>query len=167
LQAWMDLRVSLVRYLRRRGVGHADAEDAVQSVFFHLLARKEILHTLLGAQLPDDRERYLRRACINAIHSENRALVRRKCREREWGLGPSSSGACETAIEPDQRAVEISMLLTVMYQALPSPIVRAFALCDVQGLSARHAATILDVPVGTVKTWLRRARSFLRAVVAV
>jgi RNA polymerase sigma factor (sigma-70 family) len=162
-RALVPMRANLVRYLLRRGVDQADAEDAVHAVFVKLLSLN--FQIPIFSEEPGAREQYLKTACLNAVRSQYRAFTRRKGRERAWCEDTVRTAFAEYAESREQDRLEVSIALSTMLDALPLSMVRAFVLCELQGMPAATAATALDVPVGTVKTWRRRARSFLRQLV--
>jgi RNA polymerase sigma-70 factor (ECF subfamily) len=51
-------------------------------------------------------------------------------------------------------------------ERLPDLYRAVYVLAEIESLSYREIASILDLSVGTVKTRLHRARLFLRAVLA-
>jgi RNA polymerase sigma-70 factor (ECF subfamily) len=66
----------------------------------------------------------------------------------------------ETALEGLERA-EIVELLRDAILTLPDHYREPVTLCDLEGKSYGEAATLLDCPVGTVRSRLNRARSIL------
>ena len=70
----------------------------------------------------------------------------------------------------DQQSPEASVIarnererLLAAIQALPSPYRAVLILRDIEGLSYRELAGVLDVPLGTVMSRLARARARLIA----
>ena len=56
--------------------------------------------------------------------------------------------------------------LILALRSLPRPIRWTLLLVDVQGMDDRDAASVLDVPVGTVKSRAHRGRAMLRAALS-
>lgn len=76
---------------------------------------------------------------------------------------PLSAVAHDTGTTADHDRVASRMILSDALGILPVQQRAAVLLVDAQGLSYREAARVLDVPDGTVATWVSRARSALRA----
>lgn len=134
-----------------------DAEDLVQD-------------TLLRAYRAIDRfdGRYPRAWLLTILRNTNinRARKRKpdllRDEQRTLGTLPAAgadgrAGPAETALEriPDHTVVEALQRLSHDHRAV-------VALVDIDGLSYREAAEVLDVPVGTVMSRLHRARKKLR-----
>lgn len=75
---------------------------------------------------------------------------------------PLSMGTDDTAAPADQDRVAGRMALSDALGTLPVQQRAAVLLVDAQGLTYREAARVLEVPDGTVATWVSRARSALR-----
>jgi RNA polymerase sigma-70 factor (ECF subfamily) len=135
-----------------------DAEDVVQD-------------TLLRAYRSMDRfdGRYPRAWLLTILRNANVNRARKRTpdllheEERTLGALPSNGadgradGAAETALAriPDDTLVAALHRLSNDHRAV-------VALVDIDGLSYREAAEVLDVPIGTVMSRLHRARHKLR-----
>lgn len=103
----------------------------------------------------------LRNTNINRARKRTPDLLRDE--ERTLGVLPASGadgrseGAAERALAaiPDDTIVDALRRLSDDHRAV-------VALVDIDGLSYREAAEVLDVPIGTVMSRLHRARNKLR-----
>lgn len=103
----------------------------------------------------------LRNTNINRVRKHQPDLLRDE--QRTLGRLPAEgadgrSGPAEHALDrlPDRRVVEALQRLSRDHRAV-------VALVDLDGLTYREAAELLDVPVGTVMSRLHRARAKLRS----
>ena len=128
---------------------HEDARDVTQDVFVTALRS---LSAFRGeAQLAT----WLHRVTVNAALD----LVRRRGRREGPGLDevgdrPASESGPESAAIESVRAREVHLALGRIADDQRAVI----ALHDLQGLDYSEVAAALDVPVGTVKSRLHRAR---------
>ena len=76
------------------------------------------------------------------------------------GSHAAANGNGDTALDGLERA-EIAELLRQAVLTLPDHYREPVTLCDLEGKSYSEAATLLDCPVGTVRSRLNRARSIL------
>jgi RNA polymerase sigma-70 factor, ECF subfamily len=76
------------------------------------------------------------------------------------GHFPAVLGPVETVLDGLERA-QISELLREAILTLPDHYREPVTLCDLEGKSYGEAATLLQCPVGTVRSRLNRARSML------
>jgi DNA-directed RNA polymerase specialized sigma24 family protein len=160
---WAELRRELVRYATRRGAELADAEDAAQSVLAQLTTRGGRNVPSLATERTRVEPTYYKRMCLNAIRCEHRRRTRRQRRELaspNVGEPPLSPELLATQREEHAR---FFVAVSMMPKVLPPAVVQTFLLCDVQGLSAARAGRLLNLPLGTMKTRLRRARAYLTA----
>jgi RNA polymerase sigma-70 factor (ECF subfamily) len=128
---------------------HEDARDVTQDVFVTAL---RALRSFRGdAQLST----WLHRVTVNASLD----LVRK--RQRREGPGMDEMGEYEDAAPgPESAAIE-SVRAREVHRALgriPADQRAVIVLHDLQGLDYREVAEALEVPVGTVKSRLHRAR---------
>ncbi|MBZ5686442.1 MAG: sigma-70 family RNA polymerase sigma factor [Acidobacteriia bacterium] len=141
----------------------ADAEDAVQDA---LLAAYTHVRQFRGhAQLST----WLTSIVINSARMRLRRRQRRMFiqlggQEQEHDLSSLAERLTDRRPDPEQvcRYRELSQLLDRSLPRLSPAMRRTLQLRTVQGLSIRETAHLLDVPVGTVKAQLARARRKLR-----
>ena len=62
-----------------------------------------------------------------------------------------------------QKRMELNQLLEQALQALPHDQRLVVILCDVHGYSYEEIATMLEVPMGTVKSRINRGRAKVRS----
>lgn len=165
--------VSLYRAYRDRLLGHAYgitrdfhfACDVVQETF--LRASRE---PRLAA--PDFHVRaWLLRVCGNLALNRLRDEGRRRERDGSPGLPPDDSGirglSLDGVSQPADPAEEVirrqmgEELLKAMAE-LPATYRRALMLRYGEGLTCTDIAALLEVPAGTVMSWIHRARQVLR-----
>ena len=149
---------ALFRVTRRILRNREDAEDAVQTAFL------DAFRNLNGFQGRSQFSSWLTRIAINA------ALMRLRVNQREpktsldevaeTGAAPTRFHPVETRPNPEQEYLskEGRNLLEKGLKKLRPLYVEVVRLHGLQGLSAKEAAEMLEVPVGTVKARLHRAR---------
>ena len=154
---WDGLFRMTQRILRNR----EDAEDAVQTAFLDAFRNLKHFH---------GRSRFsswLTRIAMNAAFMRLRA-IRRKM---EISIDDSAEDSdarprvqiVGTRLNPEQEYLsnEARVLLAKGLEKLKPRYVEVLHLRNVQELSAKETARILDLPVGTVKARLHRARTTL------
>jgi RNA polymerase sigma-70 factor (ECF subfamily) len=152
----------MYRFAFRLAGQQQDAEDLVQDVVVKLYPRLEELESV--EQLRPWLNRVLYRQFIDS--------VRRRGRQADTPLSGFESPEMENLIDsqhadlPDlTEQLDSSRLSAVLDRALSSlsPDQRTLLLlCDADGWNQEDVATVLDVPLGTVKSRLFRCRAALR-----
>ena len=142
----VELLPVLYRTARAWTGSREDAEDLVQDVCAHVLARKR--------RVSGDDLHYLVRALHNELTSRRRTASRRPQtveldEELDGGRGGDPEAAAENA--------EVSAAIAT----LPEEFRDALVAVDVAGLSYQEASRLLGVPEGTVTSRLYRARDRL------
>ena len=138
------------------------AGDAVQQA---LISAFRNLHTFRGGSLRS----WLSRIVVNASYDS----LRRDARSRTVPLEvfdqdgeemEPASWLADPAPSPEEEAEtgELLNAIQASLEKLPEPYRLALQLVDVEGLSYEEAAAALDVPKGTIKSRLARARDALR-----
>jgi RNA polymerase sigma-70 factor, ECF subfamily len=153
-------RDAILRLTQRILRNREDAEDAVQTAFL------DALRHLGDFQGRSRFSSWLTRIAMNAAFMRLRAARRRtetsidQMAERE---APVSFHLVETRLNPEQQcsAKEDRILLGKAIDRLEPVYAEVLHMHHLQDLSAKEAARILGVPVGTVKARLHRARSRL------
>ena len=152
----MLFRSSVVmRWCLRLGASNVDAEDATHEVFLVVFRRLESL-----------REPRAFPAWLYGITRRVLAAQRRKAWVRRWvpGLQP-------IAIDPQPsplHVIQSSELAQRVWDALthlPDKHREILTLCDLEERPDSEVAALLQIPKGTVKSRLRRARANLRSLV--
>jgi RNA polymerase sigma-70 factor (ECF subfamily) len=140
-------------FLRRMGVPSDRADDVAQQVF--LIALEALARIMVGSE----------RAFLYGTAARLAHRVRRRG-EREAptvsvDLVPSPLPS------PDQLADQKKAreTLNAIIESLDVDTRTVFVLAEIEGLTAPQIAHVLDVPIGTVASRLRRAREKLRTMV--
>jgi RNA polymerase sigma-70 factor (ECF subfamily) len=136
------------RTLRRLGVPESAVDDAAQQVF--LVADGQLDRVSAG------RERaYLTGVALRVAANLRRAASR--CRESpDEGVGDAAADLRDPEQLLDQK--QRRELLDRWLDGLPLELRAPFVLFELEGLELSEIAESLEVPLGTVKTRLRRAR---------
>lgn len=139
-----------------RLTGNADdAQDLVQEVL--LRVRRG-----LASYRPGTMEGWLSRITTNAFLDEVRRRRRRPVEPLEDRFddpGDPAPGA-DDVFHATRRGEDVQAAI----RALPAEHRAVLVLCDVVGLGYAEIAEALDVPLGTVRSRLHRARARLRAL---
>lgn len=132
----------------------ADAEDAVHETFLKL-------HRHGGWQRVDNERAFIARiAWRTAVDHRRSARVFSRLQDGETPLNEAASpqpGPEETLVTADQHA-----FVHRLVDGLPDDLRLPLVLSSTQELNSREIASILDIPEGTVRTRLQRARLLLK-----
>lgn len=135
---------TVLRWCARLGGPRVDPEDAAHDAFVRILDK---LHTLRD---PDAFPAWLFQTCRSVI-----SLHRRRAWVRRW------AGAITGEVpDPVDRFAESDLAAAVQaaLDALPHDLREVLVLCEVEGRTDSEAAVLLGIPLGTIKSRLRRAR---------
>lgn len=138
------------RSVRRLGVEVGEVDDVTQQVF--LRARER-----LGEVVEGDERGFLFRLALGLASNERRAHRRRR---EQGGLDAEQLSAVAPGAE---RRLEDRQLLETLLEPLPLDLRAVLVLAEVEEMSAPEIARVLDIPVGTVASRLRRARDEVQA----
>lgn len=142
--------VHLLRRLARRWAG-PDADDLVQETFARAIAARHRYRAGSNGRA------WLCRILCNLAVSERRRRARdERLRTRVIALAPAA-----VAPEPEPRALDDAGLVAALAE-LPPCDRRILELAELEELSYREIARVLECPVGTVMSRLHRARRRLR-----
>ena len=142
------------RLIRRLGVDEAQVDDTAQQVF---LAANDKL-----GQISAGRERaFLAGVTQRVAANARRGAARRKdCPDDDEIQRQASDGTPEQLLDLKQRRARLDRWL----DAVPGELRAPFVMFELDGHSLQEISSILELPLGTVKTRLRRARAlFLEA----
>lgn len=136
------------------GSTHA-AEDVAAMVFYEAWRRREYVRPVKGSIIA-----WLLVTANNTIRNELRQ--RRRYRNLLNRLPPpaNSPDIAETLADEDQQVFEAARLKLAFAKLRPTDR-DVLTLCVVEDMSLRDAATALNVPEGTVKSRLNRAKTRL------
>jgi RNA polymerase sigma-70 factor (ECF subfamily) len=141
------------RLLRRLGLAEADADDVAQQVFV-------VASNKLDAVIAGSERGFLYRTAVHLASRFRRARGRRR-------EDPSDDLERMSSPEPDleelvdrRRARE---LLDDVLQHLPDDQRTVFVLFEIEQLTSVEIAGVLELPLGTVASRLRRAREQFQA----
>jgi len=147
----LDEVYTLARYLLRNT---ADAEDAVQECYLRALKHFD---TFRGGAIRPWLFAIVRNVCRSAY--AQRSLGEEKPTDDAlplWNEAPETPEACVLR-QRDEESIRR------LVSALPDQFREAIVLREINDLSYREIADIIDAPVGTVMSRLARARAMLRA----
>jgi RNA polymerase sigma-70 factor (ECF subfamily) len=144
------------RSLRRFGLTAADADDAAQRVF--VVASRRLEHIQEGSE---------RAFLFGAGYRVVREIRRTKARRPEAPL-PDEDDTADPAPNPEEfadRARARSLLDRVLGE-MPLEARSVFVLFELEELTVPEIAAMLELPLGTVSSRLRRGRELFRAAAA-
>lgn len=146
----------LYNHCFRRTANYHDAEDAVSTVFMTVWRQRGRVRLHEGSAAP-----WLFGVATNVMRNLERG------HRRQARLAGRIGGLADVAVDPaddvaDRVDAEVRMrVLLDRIRALPRPDQEVLALVVWSGLSYAETAAALDVPVGTVRSRLSRARARL------
>jgi RNA polymerase sigma-70 factor (ECF subfamily) len=142
------------RLLRRLGLSTGGADDAAQHVF--LVAAERILDIKLGSE-----RSFLFGTALRVARSQNRT-ERRWVLEEDMDVRRSENARPEERID-HQRAVD---LMGRILDGMTLDLRTVFVLSELEGMTMPEVAALVEIPVGTAASRLRRAREAFRAAAA-
>lgn len=107
----------------------------------------------------------LRNCFIDWTRKQKRQLASVSLDQIQAGQEPEHSTAAPQAIDLDSKEVFYDLFgdeMARMLKDLPQDYQIAVLLCDVEGLSYKEIAEVLDCPVGTVRSRIHRGRHMLQ-----
>jgi RNA polymerase sigma-70 factor (ECF subfamily) len=143
------------RTLRYLGVPDANAEDAVQQVLCVLARRLDDIAA--GAEVP------FLFSTARRVASETRRTARRRPAPSTHDvdvLVAATPGPDELLDERRAQAV-----LREVLDSIPVDLRVVFVLFEIEELTLKEVSSLLDIPIGTVGSRLRRARESFRGIV--
>jgi RNA polymerase sigma-70 factor (ECF subfamily) len=147
------------RLLLRMLGNREEAEDASQEAFLslhrhgHRFRREARFST------------FLYRVAANAALNRRRSLGRARARQQELAQQQATGAHLPVAPRNPEDAThggEVQVRVQEALQQLPEDLRVAVVLYDIEGQSYKDIAEILDIPEGTVKSRIHRARQGLR-----
>lgn len=144
------------RVVRRVGIPEADADDVVQEAF--LVAAQRLGSIDVGKE-----RSFLYSCAVRVAANARRALRRRQNAYDGYQSAPREEVPLPDGLSDRKRACEI---LDEILDTMPEDLRQILILYELEGLGVREIGELLDIPVGTVGSRLRRAREKFEAAVA-
>jgi RNA polymerase sigma-70 factor (ECF subfamily) len=139
------------RTLRRCGLSPDAAADATQQAFLVAAERLDDIR-------PDSERAFLVGTALRAAHSLRRKTVR-------WDLDDDMDRRIASARDAGDTYADIQLCDLALSKVNPE-LAEVFVLYEVEGLSSPEIAALLEIPLGSVASRLRRGREQFRAAVA-
>lgn len=142
------------RLLRRLGLSSGSADDAAQHVF---LVAAERLNDIR----PGSERSFLFGTALRIARSQSRN-AQRWVLEEDMDFRRSEAGRPEELLD-QQRAID---LMGRILEGMSLELRTVFVLSEIEGMTMPEVAALVEIPVGTAASRLRRAREAFRAAVA-
>src|SRR5262245_59831063 len=142
---------SVWRALRRRGLSPEAAEDATQETFLLAAERMDDIR-------PDSERSFLIASAVRIAHSLGRKTVR-------WELDDEMDDRVSGSRDASETRADAQLCDLVLSKVDPD-LVEVFVLYEVEGLTSPEIAELLQIPLGSVASRLRRAREQFRSAAA-
>lgn len=136
------------RILRRRGLTEDAAADATQEAFTIAVER-------LAQISPEDERSYLIRMALQVARTFGRRANKLQLEEDMDQRGTDGRTT-------DQRRADIQLCDMALSKLTPD-LAEVFVLYEIEEMSSPEIASLLDIPLGTVASRLRRGREKFRA----
>jgi RNA polymerase sigma-70 factor, ECF subfamily len=144
------------RVVRRLGIPEADADDVTQEVF--LVAAHRL------SDIEDGKERsFLYSVAVRVAANARRAGRRRQSAYDRFEIAPREPVPLPDHLSDQRNARE---MLDELLESLPDDLREVLVLHEIEEIGVAEAAQILNIPVGTVGSRLRRGREKFHAAVA-
>jgi len=137
------------RALRRRGLAADAAADATQETF--LLAAQRLDDIRVGSE-----RAFLIATALRMAYSLGRKTVR-------WALDADMDQHASSSRDASETRSDAQLCNQVLAQVDPS-LSEVFVLYEIEGLTSPEIAELLEIPLGSVASRLRRAREQFREV---
>jgi RNA polymerase sigma factor (sigma-70 family) len=147
---------AVYNYCFRRTADWSMAEDFTSAVFLEAWRRREEVDAPDGSMLP-----WLLGVATNLLRNASRALRRYQAmlgRVAAWHTDPDFAEEVAKRLDAERRMRSVLEVAS----RLPREDQEVLALCGWMELSYQDAARALEIPVGTVRSRLSRARARLR-----
>jgi RNA polymerase sigma-70 factor (ECF subfamily) len=144
------------RLLRRLGLSEADADDIAQQVFV-------VGSNKLDVMIAGSERGFLYRTAVHLASRFRRSRGRRR-EDPSEGLERLSSAEPDLDELVDRRRAR--EMLDSMLEHLPEDQRTVFVLFEIEQLTSVEIASVLELPIGTVASRLRRAREQFQAELA-
>ena len=139
------------RALRRRGLDPETAEDATQETFLLAAERLEDIQ-------PGSERAFLIATALRVAHTLGRKVLR-------WELDEDMDQRLSISRDMSDRGADWQLCDLVLSKVDPD-LVEMFILYEIEGLTSPEIAQLLEIPLGSVASRLRRAREQFREVAA-
>lgn len=150
--AWKELERRLRPYLARRAASAADVDDLLQDVF-------ERMQKGLGTLREDERfGPWVYRIANSAVVDS----ARRRARAPRLDAHELVDARPTDVDLGDQLESELAECVALFVGQLPSPYREAITLTELQGLSQKQAAEMLEVSLSGMKSRVQRGREKIR-----
>lgn len=146
-----DHHATVWRALCRRGLAPDAAADATQETF--LLAAER-----LDEIRPESERAFLVETALRVAHSLGRKTVR-------WELDEDMDLRSSSARDAGDTRADIQLCDLVLSKVDPG-LAEVFVLYEIEGLTSPEIAALLEIPLGSVASRLRRAREQFRVAAA-
>lgn len=142
----------------------SSAEDLVQDTFLQAYRKFE------SFEIGTNCKAWLFRICKNLFIDRYRARKRRPTHQEIETREPAVVDKDPSVAALEQRGIDNEEIFLDLFgdevnrflTELPEEFRKSLILCDLEGLSYQEIAELEDVPIGTVRSRISRARSFLR-----
>ena len=135
------------RALRRRGLSSEAAEDATQETFLLAAERLEDIR-------PESERSFLITTALRVAHSLGRRTVR-------WELDEDMDQRLSSNRDSSEKRADMQ-LCDLVLSKVDADLVEVFVLYELEGLTSPEIADLLQIPLGSVASRLRRAREQFR-----
>ena len=143
--------VSVWRALRRRGLPVEAAEEATQETFLLAAERLDDIR-------PESERPFLIATALRIAHSLGRKTVR-------WHLDGDMDQRLSVDRDVADKRADMQ-LCDLVLSKVDADLVEVFVLYELEGLTSPEIADLLQIPLGSVASRLRRAREQFRQAAA-